>query len=57
MNPITHTTIDEASKVLVAALPESPGSLAAIQRIRSAYRRRFRQQAVGMTVIRACGSV
>ena len=56
MNPIGHTTIEEPSKVLVAALRESPDSLAAIQRIRSACRLRFRQQAVGMTVTPACGS-
>ncbi|OIQ68140.1 hypothetical protein GALL_502690 [mine drainage metagenome] len=56
MNPITHTTIREPGKVLVAVLPESPDSLAAIRRIRSAHRLRFRQQAVGMTATPACGS-
>ena len=56
MNPVTHTTMEEASKVLVAALPESPDGLATIQRILSACRRRFRQRAVGMMITRACGS-
>ena len=56
MSPIDHTTIEEPIKILVAALPGSPDSLAAIQHIRSACRLRFRQQAIGMTVTRACGS-
>ena len=56
MSPIDHTTIEEPSKILVAALPGSPDSLAAIQHIRSACRLRFRQQAIGVTVTRACGS-
>lgn len=55
MNPITHKTIKEATKVLVVALPEVPESLAAINRIRTAYRTRFQQQLVGMTVEQACG--
>jgi hypothetical protein len=56
MNPITRKTIKEATKVLVAALPESPDSLAAIERIRSAYQIKFHQQLVGMTVVQACGT-
>ncbi len=55
MNPITHKTIEEATKVLVVALPEVPASLAAINRIRTAYKTRFDQQLVGMTVAQACG--
>ncbi len=56
MNPITHKTISEASRVVVVALPELPGSLAAINRIKSGYQVRFDQQLVGMTIARACGS-
>ncbi len=56
MNPITRQTIKAATRVLVAALPEAPESLAAIQRIRSDYQLRFRQQLVGMTVTQACGT-
>ena len=55
MNPMTRKTIKEATKILVAALTESPDSLAAIDRIRSAYQIQFDQQLVGMTVQQACG--
>ncbi len=56
MSPITHTTIKEATKVLVVALPDVPASLAPINRIRNAYQMRFNQQLVGMTVQHACGA-
>jgi hypothetical protein len=56
MNPVTRKTIKEATKVLVAALPEVPDSLAAITRIRTDYQDKFHQQLVGMTVEQACGS-
>ena len=56
MNPITHQTTREASRVIVVALPDSPDSLAAVNRIRTTYQVRFHQQLVGMTVTRACGS-
>jgi Protein of unknown function (DUF3574) len=56
MNPITHQTTKEASRVIVVALPDGPDSLAAVNRIRTAYQVRFHQQLVGMTVTRACGS-
>ncbi|WP_158929813.1 DUF3574 domain-containing protein [Acidisphaera sp. S103] len=55
MNPITHATVQEHTKVLLVALPEMPDSLAAINRIRTAYQTRYRQQLVGMTVEHACG--
>ncbi len=54
MNPATLRTISEATKILIAALPETPDNLAAINRIRSAYQVRFHQQLVGMTIERAC---
>ncbi|MDR3534975.1 MAG: DUF3574 domain-containing protein [Acetobacteraceae bacterium] len=56
MSPAAHTTIHEHTKVLIVALPEGPESLAAVNRIRSAYQRTFQQQRVGMTVQVACGS-
>ena len=56
MNPITRRTIREATKVLVIALPEVPDSVAAINRVRTAYQLKFHQQLVGMTVEQACGS-
>ena len=56
MNPITHNTIKEATKLLLVALPDLPDSLATINRIRTAYQLRFHQQLVGMTVTSACGT-
>ncbi len=56
MDPTTGRTIHEDSRVIVVALPDTPGSLAAVNRIRTAYQVRFRQQSVGMTVTRACGT-
>nr|WP_294509757.1 DUF3574 domain-containing protein [uncultured Rhodopila sp.] len=56
MNPVTQRATREATKVLLAALPDDPASLEAVNRIRSAYQIRFRQQLVGMTVGHACGS-
>ena len=56
MNPMTHRAIKEDTKVLLVALPEVPESLAAINRIRTAYQIKFRQQLVGMTVQHACGA-
>ena len=55
MNPITHRTSKEATKVLLVALPDTPASLAAINRVRTDYKVRYRQQLVGMTVQQACG--
>ena len=56
MNPRTRATIAEATKVLEVALPDEPESLTAINRIRAAWQRRFRQYAAGMTVVAGCGS-
>jgi hypothetical protein len=56
MNPITRKTIKEATKVLIAALPATPDSLVAVNRIRRDYQIKFRQQLVGMTAEQACGT-
>jgi hypothetical protein len=56
MNPGTHRTIQEATKILVVALPDAPESLAAVNRVRAAYQARFHQQSVGMTAQPGCGS-
>ena len=56
MNPITRKTIKEATKVLIAALPETPDSLVAVNRIRRDYQIKFHQQLVGMTVEQVCGA-
>lgn len=56
MNTVTRKTTYEASRVVVAALPESTDSLAAINRVRAAYQVRFHQRLVGLAVTRACGS-
>jgi hypothetical protein len=54
MNPTTRKTTSEATKILIAALPDTQDSLAAINQIRSAYQAKFHQQLVGMTTERAC---
>ncbi len=56
LNPKTQTTGTEATKVVIAALPEGPEAIAPINRIRTIYQDRFQQQRVGMTVEHACGS-
>jgi hypothetical protein len=56
MNPATRKTTKEATKMLVAALPEGPDSVAAINRIRQDYQIKFHQQLVGMTVEQACAA-
>jgi hypothetical protein len=56
MNPITRKTVKEGTKVLVAALPETPNSLVAVNHIRTDYQIKFHQQLVGMTVEQACGT-
>jgi hypothetical protein len=56
MNPRSHTTISEATKILIVAMPETSDSLPVINRIRSAWQHRFHQYVVGMTVQTGCGS-
>jgi hypothetical protein len=56
MNPRSHATISEATKILVVAMPDAPESLTTINRIRSAWQHRFNQYVVGMTVQTGCGS-
>lgn len=56
MNPRSRATLAEATKILVVALPDAPDSLGLINRIRSAWRHRFHQYVVGMTVQTGCGS-
>lgn len=56
MNPKTQRTIRETTKVLQVALPDTPDSLAAITRIRTAYQAQFQQQLVGMTTHVVCAS-
>jgi hypothetical protein len=56
MNPQTHTTVTETTKILIVATPDTAASLAAVQRVRSAYETAFKQISVGMTTHLACGS-
>jgi hypothetical protein len=56
MNPRTHVTTAEATKILVVAMPEASGSLTVINGIRSNWQHRFHQYVVGMTVQSGCGS-
>jgi len=55
-NPRSGSTISEATKILVVAMPDAPESLAAINGIRSNWQHRFHQYVVGMTVQTGCGS-
>lgn len=56
MSPVSRETIREQSYQLRVALPDSADSLAAVDRIRSRYQGRFRQDQVGMIVTQACGT-
>jgi hypothetical protein len=56
MNPRSHVTTAEATKVLVVAMPEAADTLSVINRIRSRWQHRFHQYVVGMTVQSGCGS-
>lgn len=56
MNPDTHQTIHEATRMLTVALPADAASIAAVNRVRTAYQLRFRQQLVGMTAQPGCGN-
>ena len=56
LNPRSRATIVEATKLLEVALPDVPESQVAINAIRAAWQRRFRQYVVGTTVVTGCGS-
>ena len=56
LSPRSHTTISESTKILVVAMPDADGGLGIINGIRSRWRQRFHQYAVGMTVHAGCGS-
>jgi hypothetical protein len=56
MNPRSHATISETTKILVVALPSMPDKQSVINRIRSAWQHRFHQYVVGMTVQTGRGS-
>jgi hypothetical protein len=55
-DPKTHTTISEPTKIMVAAMPDTAATAAAIERVRSAYERTFKQTSVGVTTHLACSS-
>ena len=54
--PGDRQTVHEATKILIVALPDTKDSLAAVNRIRTAYQTDFRQLLVGMTVEQACAA-
>ncbi len=49
-------TIHQTSKVILVALPDTPASQEAVNRVRSAYKSRFNQQLVGMIVQPTCAT-
>jgi hypothetical protein len=53
-SPRLGRTIHQGSKVLMAAMPNTPAAHAAIERVRAAYKARFQQQVVGMVVTPVC---
>jgi len=55
-NPRTGQTVHEPTKVMLIAMPDTPDSLAAVNRVRTAYQIQFHQQLVGMTAEPACAS-
>ncbi|HVZ08978.1 DUF3574 domain-containing protein [Rhodopila sp.] len=55
-NPMTGQTGREPSIVILGVLPDTPDSLAAVNRVRAAYQRRFHQQLVGMASVPVCGA-
>jgi hypothetical protein len=56
LDPATTATIHEKTRVLLAALPDTPAAAASIARVRESYASQFRQSLVGMTVAPACAS-
>jgi hypothetical protein len=56
MSPRSHTTISEATKILVVAMPDTARSQSTIDHVRAVWQHRFHQYVVGMTVYPACGS-
>lgn len=54
--PAGGATVTEDTIVLIAALPDTPASLTAINRVRSAYQHQFNQESVGMAAMSGCGS-
>jgi Protein of unknown function (DUF3574) len=56
MNPATRRITREKTKVIVVALPDTEAAAPAIAAVRDAYRTRFHQHSVGMTVHPTCGA-
>lgn len=56
LNPRTHATVTETTKILIVASPDTAASMASVQRVRAAYEKEFKQVSVGMTTHLACGS-
>ena len=54
--PDGRRTVTDPTKVLIAAMPSGAGSLAAANRVRQEYQRRFSQDLVGMIVQPGCAS-
>jgi hypothetical protein len=55
-NPNSHHTSREHSKVLIVALPGARDDMPAIHTVQEAYKRRFHQKSVGLTVQDVCGA-
>jgi len=55
-DPASGRMVTEATKDVVAAVPDRPEALAPMRAMISAYLRRFHQHAVGVLLHRACGA-
>jgi Protein of unknown function (DUF3574) len=55
-NPTTRRIIEEKTTVLLVVLPGTEGAATAIAAIKDAYRTKFHQQSVGITVHPVCGA-
>jgi hypothetical protein len=56
MNPATRRIARERTKVLIAAVQDTPATASAIAAIKEAYRTQFHQQSVGTAVHPTCGA-
>ena len=55
-DPHSGQQVSEATKDVLVALADRPGALARVREVMAVYRRRFRQQSVGLLLARQCGS-
>ncbi len=55
-DPETGATGQEASKLVIIAMPDRPAAYEALTAVMDAYKRRFDQRSVGLLLDRRCGA-